>query len=201
MRTRLILMFALLSSAGTAAAQPGVTPPVDNPAPAYSEPAPPPGPPPPPSSRVTFVSTGATRWDVRIDDNAVCTTPCSIPIEPMRFVTMHSHDRHPIKLDVGYVPDGDVLVRAKPRDNGAFATGITFTTLGGAAAVTGITLFAVGSATDNGTMYRAGLITGVIGLGVTAGSIQLIRRSLPRAHVGRAQPYVAGTQVGLAGAF
>jgi hypothetical protein len=212
---------AIAFSATVAAAQPGqvydpnapTAPPPLPPAPApapqvYAPPQPQPYPqpypneaPPPNATRATFVSTGETRWDIRLDGNAVCTTPCSIFVEPLRFVTLHSQDHAPTKLKVGYLPTGDVQVAAQPRAQGAFAAGVTFTALTGMGVVTGITLTAVGCSTDREGMCNAGLITGVAsGVGLYL-SINLIRRSLPRVHVGRAQPYVAGNPVGLAGAF
>ena len=134
----------------------------------------------------------------------MCTTPCAIYVEPLRYITMHSHDRNPQKLSVGHLPPGDFMVTAKPRAEGLFATGVTFTTLGGMAAVTGITLTAVGcSQTGHPTMCHAGLITGGIGLAVTFGSIRMIQQSLPKVSIGpaTAQPYTTGTQVGLVGRF
>jgi hypothetical protein len=157
----------------------------------------------PPPTRTTFLSTTEKRWDVRIGDAAVCTTPCAIDVPPLQFVTLHSHDIRPTKLRVGYLPQGDVLVTAKPRATGPFATGVTFTALGGMALVTGITLYAVGAGTDRDGMRSAGLITGLGGAAVTALGIHLIRISLPTVHVGpgRAQPYVTAGQVGLTGSF
>ena len=187
MRAVLALIVVALG-ARVASAQPG-----------YAEPAMPA----PEPTNVTFLSTTEKRWDVRLDDNAVCSTPCSIAVPPLHFVTLHSHDIRPQKLSVGYLPKGDVIVSAKPRSNGPFATGVTFTTLGGAAVVTGITLFAVGAGTDNDQMKNAGLITGLAGAAVTAFSIQLIRKSLASVHVGpgRAQPYIGAGQVGVIGGF
>jgi len=119
--------------AAPAAAQPGQTPvmpseppPVMQPQP-YPEPQPylqpmppdaqpmPPPQPPPGATSATFVSTGEARWDVRIDNNAVCSTPCSLLVEPMRYVMLYSQERTPARLAVGYLPPGDVLVQAKPR--------------------------------------------------------------------------------------
>ena len=197
----------------SAAAQPGQTPvmPSEPPPPEYTQPMPPDGPPMPPrpqqpppgATRATFISAGEVRWDVRIDSEAVCTTPCALVIDPLRYVTLYSQDRAPTRLAVGYLPPGDVIVQAKPRAQGAFATGVTFTTLSGMGLATGITLTAVGCATDLEGMCTAGLITGAasaIGLYL---SIDLLRRSLPRVHVGPAQasPYAAGRTVGLAGRF
>lgn len=157
----------------------------------------------PGATRATFVSTGEARWDVRIDNNAVCTTPCSMLIEPMHFITMISQAPSPSRLAVGYLPSGDVLVQARPRAEGAFAAGVTFTALSGMGLATGITLTAVGCATDRTTMCKAGLITGGLSAVGLYLSIDLLRRSLPRVDVGpvQARPYAAGNAVGLAGRF
>jgi hypothetical protein len=228
MRTSLsLLVLGLL--AAPAAAQPGQTPVTPQPSPPYPQPSPdgqpapyppepqpspyaqpppyapaiPPSPLAPGATHATFVSTGEARWDVRIDNNAVCTTPCSIVIDPLRFVTLHSQERAPSHLAAGYLPAGDVLVQAKPRAEGAFAAGVTFTTLTGMGLATGITLTAVGCSTDRSTMCKAGLITGsASALGLYL-SIDLLLRSLPRVYIGPAQavPYAAGNTVGLAGRF
>jgi hypothetical protein len=210
----------VLCLGGTAAAQPGAdSPPPPQPYP-YNAPAPQPYEQPAPTempyaqpsaphqpvgggANTTFVSTTEKRWDVRVDQNAVCTTPCSLYVEPGRFVTMHTQDRHPQKVSVGYIPPGDFVVNAKPRSDGAFATAVTFTSLGGAAVVTGITLTAVGCNTDNSVMCRAGIITGVAGGLALVTFIPMIKRSLPKASIGPAtgQPYVNGQTAGLAGTF
>jgi hypothetical protein len=208
-----IVLGLLGSLAAPAAAQPGQTPVMPPPQPQpygqpqpYEQPQPQPQPAqplPPGASRATFVSMGEARWDVRLDDSAVCTTPCTVILEPMRFVTLHSHDRAPTRLSVGHLPPGDILVQAKPRAQGAFATGVTFTTLSGMGLATGITLTAVGCSTDRRGMCNAGLITGgVSAIGLYL-SIDLLRRSLPRVYVGPAQavPNAAGNTVGLAGRF
>lgn len=192
-----------------AAAQPGQTPVAPPPPYGYAPPpqdhAPPPQPPPPPAdaTRVTFVSTGEARWDVRLDGQAVCSTPCALVIDPMRHVTLHSQDRAPARLAIGYLPPGDVLVQARPRAHGAYAAGVTFTTLSAMGLAAGISLTAVGCSTERRGMCTAGLITGgASALGLYL-SIDLLRSALPRLHVGpaRAMPYVAGDTVGLAGRF
>ena len=202
---------------GTAAAQPGqiydpnapTAPPPDyQPAPQpqpqpYPQPQPPQPYPQQPyqqqpnSTHATFMSTGETRWDVRVDGNAVCTTPCSLYIEPLRFITMHSQDRNPTKLQVGALPQGPVLVRAQPRAEGAFGAGVTFTTLSGLGLATGITLTAVGCSTDREGMCNAGLITGAASAVGLYLSIKLLRSALPRLHVERTQPYATGNTVGV----
>jgi hypothetical protein len=217
---------------GTAAAQPGATdpppqtyppPPTYPPPQTYPAPQPQPQPQPygqpppnggyaqpspphqatPGGSRTTFMSTSEKRWDIRIEGNAVCTTPCSLYVEAGRYVTMHSQDMRPTKLSVGYIPSGDIMVQAKPRSEGTFATAVTFTSLGGAAVITGITLASVGCNTDNRMMCRAGFITGVAGGAALAVFIPMISQSLPRATIGPAtgQPYVNGQTAGLAGSF
>jgi hypothetical protein len=200
--------------AAPAAAQPGQTPMPSDPPPVmqpqpYPQPMPPdvqsipPEQPPPGATRATFVSTGEARWDVRIDNNAVCSTPCSLLVDPMRYITLYSQERTPARLVVGPLPPGDVLVQAKPRAQGAFAAGVTFTTLSGMGLATGITLTAVGCATDRRVMCDAGLITGGASAVALYLSIDLLRSSLPRVDIGPAQamPYAAGNTVGLAGRF
>ncbi|HEY0478334.1 MAG TPA: hypothetical protein VGD37_12505 [Kofleriaceae bacterium] len=158
---------------------------------------------PPGATRAMFVSTGEIRWDVRIDNNAVCTTPCALVVAPMHFVSLHSQDRAPAHLAVGYLAPGDVLVQAQPRAEGAFAAGVTFTTLSGLGLATGITLTAVGCSTDRSTMCNAGWITGAASAVGLYLSIDLLLRSLPRVHIGPAgaAPYATGNTVGLAGRF
>jgi hypothetical protein len=215
---KLICSIVLGLLAAPAAAQPGATPvgpepepepyPQPEPAPPY-QPMPaaaqpmPPQPPPPGGTRATFVSAGEARWDVRIDNNAVCSTPCSLDISPMSYISLYTQERTPARLDVGHLPAGEVLVQAKPRSQGAFATGVTFTSLSGMGLVTGITLTAVGCATDKGGMCTAGLITGGVSAVGLYLSINLLRSSLPRVYVGpaRAAPYAGGNTVGLAGTF
>jgi hypothetical protein len=124
-------------------------------------------------------------------------------IEPLHFIALVSQDRGGARLSVGYLPPGDVLVQAKPRAEGPFAAGVTFTALSGMGLATGVTLTAVGCATDRSTMCKAGLITGVASGLALYFSIDLIIRSMPRVSVGpvQAQPYAAGNAVGLAGRF
>jgi hypothetical protein len=168
-----VSLVTLALAARTAAAQPG-----------YAEPSPPqPTPAGANATRATFVSTSEVRWDVRIDDNAVCTTPCSIMVDPVRFVTLHSHDLRSERVNVGFMPPGDVLVQAKPRAQGAFAAGVTFTALSGMGLATGITLTAVGCSTDRSTMCTAGLITGAASALGLYFSIDLLRTSLPKVRV------------------
>ena len=191
--------------------QPQPPPPYEPQPPPYGQPPPYSQPPPdgqpvqpqPGQTRATFVSTGEARWDVRVNNDAVCSTPCALLIHPMHFVTMHSQENAPTRLAVGYLPPGDVVVRAKPRAQGPFAAGVTFTALSGMGLATGITLTAVGCATDRRSMCTAGLITGGVSAAALYLSIDLILRSRPRIDIGpaQAQPYATPTGVGLAGRF
>jgi hypothetical protein len=80
---------------------------------------------------------------------------------------------------------------------------VTFTSLGGAAAVTGITLMSVGCSIENRAMCTAGLITGIAGGVALAAFIPMIKSSMAKASVlpAHAQPYVSGQTAGLTGSF
>ncbi len=203
-------LIALLALRGVASAQPGAEPQPD-PAmqtqpemPADMQPAAAMQPPQPQAvapTRATFVSTGEDKWDVWIDQQPACATPCTLGVMPLQFIVLRSQERNPIRLDVGYLPAGDLMVTAKPMSNGLYAGGIVMTTFAGMGLATGITLSAIGCSTDHSTMCKAGIITAVpsaIGLYV---GIYWMRKALPKASVGAATPYVAGNQVGLAGTF
>jgi hypothetical protein len=206
---RMLISTVFVMSAGPAGAQPGAemapepAPPVPDASPEMtSQPAPPEARQPPPgSTQAIFVSTAAQPWEVLLDREPVCQTPCSTWVPPMRFVTLRSIERAPVLLDVGYLPRSPTIVSGKPLETGKYAAGITFTTLSGMGLVTGIALAAVGCTTDHDGLCKAGVITGVpsaIGLYL---SIQLMRSAVPKATIGPATPYAAGNTVGLAGTF
>jgi hypothetical protein len=155
----------------------------------------------PAPTRATFISTSSEQWDVTIDGEAVCSTPCTFPLFPIQFVTLRSQEPRPVILDVGRLPPGDLIVSGKPLHNGMYAGGIVATTLGGMAAVIGITFYAVGAARDRSGMTTAGLITGAAGGIALTGGIYLMMNAVPSASVGVAAPYPAGTTVGLATRF
>ncbi|MGE0870764.1 MAG: hypothetical protein AB7P03_19515 [Kofleriaceae bacterium] len=193
------IVAVILTAASAASAQPAEYAPQPQP-PGY--PAAQPAPQPPPgSSHATFVSTTAEGWEVVVDREPACETPCSLWIAPLQFVSLRTQERRPIRLDVGYLPAGNLMVAAKPLSKGMYATGITFTALSGMAVVTGITLTAVGCSGDRDTVCKAGVISMVSGGVALAGSIWLMRQALPYADVGPAQPYVTGQSVGVAGTF
>lgn len=139
------------------------------------------------SVKVDFVSgSGSVRWDVYVDDEASCTTPCSQWVDPARPLVLRSREDAPDKLRVGGIDPsaGPVQIVATPMSRKRLATGITFTSLGGMAVVTGIALMGVGcSDDDRDGMCDAGVITGLAGAAVTIGGIYLIRSSFARYHL------------------
>lgn len=152
-------------------------------------------------SRVTFVSTSDQPWDVFVDREPICATPCTLGLAGVNFVALKTQERSPIRLDVGYLPPGDVMVSARPLRDGMYAGGIVMTTFAGMSLAAGITLLAVGFGVDSSSMKTAGAITGVAGaVGLYAG-IHLMRKALPKVEIGPARPYVASNGVGLAGSF
>jgi len=170
---------------------------------AYAQEAPMPAPeasgPPPGSTQATFTSASSEPWEVLVDRHPACETPCSIYVPPMRFVTLRSRNR--VLLEVGMLPPSPVVVRGTHLASGAYAGGIVGTTFAGIGVVTGITLTAVGCATDHRGMCTAGLITGGVSAVGLYLSIRLLQSAVPKAEVLPAQPYVAGNSVGLAGTF
>jgi hypothetical protein len=205
-------LFALCAVSGTAIAQPGASaPPQAQPAAAQIEPngywsppteaQPQAQPQPNAPTRATFVSTGEAKWDVWIDQQPACATPCTVPVMPLQFIALRTQERNPVRLDVGYLPGGDLMVTAKPMSDGLYAGGIVMTSFAGMGLATGITLTAVGCSTDHPGLCKAGLITTVpSAIGLYLG-IHWMRKALPRAVVERAQPYAASNQVGIAGRF
>ncbi len=146
--------------------------------------------------RVDLASANAsTRWDVYYDDSVICTTPCSRWLDPARPLMFRSRDdgRFGMGSERIHVRDlslhagaGAVQVQAHGTSNGQMVTGITFTTFGGMAVITGIALSAVGC--GGGTFSSRGMCTGGLvtlgaGAATTAMSISLILDSLPKAEI------------------
>jgi hypothetical protein len=147
---------------------------------------------PPGTVKVDFVSASANgRWDVYVDDEVVCTTPCSRWVSPSRPVFLRTREdgffRSPDKIRLsGLGPNavGDVQLQAHGTATGKLATGITFTALGGTTALTGVMLTALGCRADGpGGMCKGGLISLGVGAVVTVGAIWMIFDAMPRAEV------------------
>jgi hypothetical protein len=133
----------------------------------------------PPSTRATFLSTSGEPWNVAIDGQALCATPCTLDLNPVQFATLQSQELRPVLLDVGRLPPGQFTVSGKPLENGLYAGGIVATTLAGMALATGITLTAVGLARDRDGMALAGGITGLAGAVMLPVGIVMMLRAAP----------------------
>jgi hypothetical protein len=155
----------------------------------------------PAPTRANIVSTTSQPWDVYIDDQWVCATPCTGPLFPTQFVTLESQARRPVLLEVGRLEPGDFVVSAKPYQRGKYATGIVATTLGGMAIAIGITFLSVGLAKDRDGMTMAGAITGAAGLLTLPFGIYLTVDAVPSFRIDRAAPPAAGATAGIAGTF
>jgi hypothetical protein len=152
-------------------------------------------------TRATFISTSALAWEVVVDGQPMCVTPCSGPLFPLQFVVLRSEESRPVLLEVGRLPPGNLIVSGKPLQEGMYAGGIVATTLGGMALVVGITLSAVGLAKDRNGMTTGGLISGGAGLLAIPGGIYLMFNAVPSVSVERASPSLAGRVAGIAGSF
>jgi hypothetical protein len=151
-----------------------------SPIPGRTEPPGPPG-----SIKVGFQSGDPdARWDVYIDDEASCTTPCDRWVDPSRPLTLRSRLHESLTVRSLDAAKGPLQVTAHPTARGELVTGITFTALGGIAVLTGTTLTAIGcSAEDPGGLCVSGLVTLGFGIPVTVGSIFLILDSMPRTEI------------------
>ncbi len=165
-----------------------------------------PAPVPPPPDVVEFLSATEQAWEVMVDRQSTCTTPCRVQLDRPHWITMRTRERRPLRLEVGNLGGGAAQVTAHDLGTGKYVTGITATTLGGMAVVCGIVFTAVGCGGDRDGMCTAGLITGGAGIATTLGGIWLIRAGLPRAKVRPLDRYglavyATGTGGGVAGAF
>jgi hypothetical protein len=164
------------------------------------------GAPPAPANVVEFLSATAMAWEVMVDRQSTCTTPCRVQLDRPHWVTLRTREDRPLRMEVGNLGGGPAQVTAHDIGTGKYATGVTFTTLGGMAAVCGIVFTAVGCGGDRDGMCTAGLITGGAGVVAALGGIWLIRAGLPRVRVRaldryRLAVYATGTSGGVAGGF
>lgn len=199
-----VTLVAVLTAAtvGPSLAQPSAPP---------SEPAAPmPIAPPPPAPRgveTEFVSATEMPWEVMVDRQSICETPCTLQLDGLHWVTMRTREAAPLRLEVGNLGARPSRVTAEDIGTGKYATGITFATLGGMAVVTGIVFTAVGcSSDDREGMCTAGLITGGAGLAAVGLGVFLIRAGMPSVHVRALERrgmalYATGRTAGVAGAF
>jgi hypothetical protein len=149
-------------------------------------------------------------WNVAVDGQDACQTPCVQVIRPDSHLTLATRR---VRLDVPTVAPflGDArygVVVAELENPGLMANGIVWTTLGGMGLVTAITLTAVGCSDfeRRGGVCTAGLITGAVALPLTAAAIGMLVGAGPTVHilpVKKGQPAVSllATPTGVAGTF
>jgi hypothetical protein len=175
-----VLMFSFVALFGTACVRRVVTSPPDM--------APPPADAPSNAVGVHFDSDrDGRRWEVLAGTQAPCLLPCSLWLDPAQTVNLRSSAGDGLFIDtldfeLQGARHGVVVVEG--RNRGEQVNGVVFTSLGGMALVTGITLTPIGC-TDiqrRGGLCTAGLITTGIGAIVTAVSIWMIVDSAPKAH-------------------
>jgi transposase len=154
------------------------------------------------TSRADFVSTSAeSRWDVFIDDEVACTTPCTKYINPSRPVELRTREEKgflfkstdKVQLDdVSKAARGPVRVRAYESSTGKFmagmyvgGTGVLLLMMGGAFALT------CGEDDEFGagpSCTTAGVLAG-IGVVAVAGGLWLWLKSRPRVEVDSIDSY------------
>jgi hypothetical protein len=168
---------------------------------------------PPGTVKVDLVSANPShRWDVYYDDEVICSTPCSRWLDPGRPLLLRARDaglmRGSERIRVTdlepYAASGALQVQAHGTANGKLATGITFTTFGGMALLTGLALTPIGC--GGGEHASSGLCTGGLvtlgaGAAVTLGSVAMILDALPRAEIRPGGPTGRGITVAFGPGF
>jgi hypothetical protein len=149
---------------------------------------------PPGTVKVDFVSGNpASRWDVYSDDQVICTTPCARWVDPHRPVMLRTRegggffgppsDRVQVPNLLAFPGQTHLQLQAQGTSVGRLVTGITFTAFSGMAALTGITLTALGCPRDRSGLCTGGLISLGAGSLALAGSVYLILDARARAQV------------------
>ena len=172
-------------------------------------------PPEPPEGKVALsvVSGDHRQWKVIVKGEAVCGTPCTGNLDVGDTFAVESTSTNEGILLRGLPPEvlaarrGVVIAEGNHR--GKYVNGVVWTSLGGMALVTSITLTAVGCSDleDRRGMCNAGLITGGVALPLTAFGIWLLTDSFPKVQIlpapssAAAAPQVQLTPVGVAGTF
>jgi hypothetical protein len=147
---------------------------------------------PPGAVKVDFVSANpAARWDVYAEDEVICSTPCARWVNPTHPILLRTRDsgllgpsdRVRVANLLGHPAQPHLQLRAHATSGGEMVTGITFTSLSGMAAVSGIALTAVGCGGAHSGMCKGGLITLGAGVAALAGSVWLILDASAHADV------------------
>lgn len=155
-------------------------------------------------------------WDVIVGNRVACQTPCKQRVSAGTELLLRGPGGDealaPRLSEVDARAQRALLV-AEGTQEGKRVNGIVFTTLGGMALVTAITLTAVGCSdtAKHGGMCTAGLITGGVAVPLTAAALWMLIDSGARVHVlpvaslgggpGAAPARVAVVPTGLAGTF
>jgi hypothetical protein len=145
---------------------------------------------PPGQVELNFISEDErSPWELYVRDQLECSSPCTRWVNEWDGITLRSRSgRHELYIP-GLAAEGPpsrrVLVVAENPSRAKQVNGIVFTTLGGMAVVTGITFAAVGCSNPErrGGLCTAGLITGGVGLPMTAGAILMLIDSMAQAEV------------------
>ncbi|HXK18418.1 MAG TPA: hypothetical protein VNG33_11480, partial [Polyangiaceae bacterium] len=142
----------------------------------------------------------AQDWDVVVGDREICKTPCERWVDPAMPYSLKHDPGTWQKNQFVELPDlrkyaqlERMDVRVIPRAMGEFVVGVLATSLGGAAAATGIVLTAAGCGKGGG-MCTAGLINLPVGAAVTGGGTWMIIDSSGQINVtpsGQAAPGAA----------
>lgn len=141
-----------------------------------------------------FVSDTEMKWDVLLDQVVACTTPCTLPLDPTKRVSLKSHEGLFDTATVGYLkPDTSVVVTAHPASTALWFVGGGVVVLGGSMALAGAMVLAL-------NCCQQGIVFAGIGVGLGIGGYVMMKRAKPRASVSAA-PYVATDKVGVAGRF
>jgi hypothetical protein len=130
------------------------------------------------------------KWEVMVGDRALCTTPCEKWVDPAMPFSFKYDPGVLQRNSVIEIPDlreqsqaDRMEVKATPRKTGKLVGGILVTTFAGFAVITGVTLTALGCATDEKGMCIGGLITLPIGIAGLVPGIMMISDSSPTVEV------------------
>jgi len=126
-------------------------------------------------------SNPGREWDVVVGPERVCTSPCKGFAEHGRdIVLLSGEDRIWLVGGVDtYRELGPIRIRAVPSHEGAFVTGVTFTSLGGMTLFTGGFLALAGGLGERPDVTTAGMITAGAGMAVTLVGLVTLFSSFP----------------------
>lgn len=159
---------------------------------------------------VEFLSADDRRWEVQSDQGALCATPCSRWLDPMRPLVLRTRDNSFFRKEERIVVPvlgasgrtSPLSVVAHSTSMGKMAGGTTATTFGGMGVAAAIALYAVGRGLDKPTMEQAGIYAIVPSLAVLGLGVYLILDAGPHAKVTPlGQPTVVLAPGGVAGTF